>query len=103
MRRICSTSTPRTVISARMCGSKAMNLREVVEKYLALAGGYGRPAVLADFGLNRAETERTFAAFDEDYHISRYFHFSRATGTAYTINGFDHTHVTIDAEIQSIL
>jgi hypothetical protein len=80
-----------------------MSLREVVEKYLALAGGYGRPAALADFGLNRAETERTFAAFDEDYHISRYFHFSRATGTAYTINGFEHTHVSIDAEIQDIL
>jgi hypothetical protein len=80
-----------------------MNLREVVEKYLALAGGYGRPAALADFGLNGAETERTFAALDEDYHISRYFHFSRAIGTAYAINGFDHTHVSIDAEIQSVL
>jgi len=80
-----------------------MSLREVVEKYLALAGGYGRPAALADFGFDRAETERTFAAFDEDYHISRYFHFSRATGTAYTINGFEHTHVSIDAEIRDIL
>ncbi len=80
-----------------------MNLREAVEKYLALAGGYGRPAALADFGLDRAETVRTFAAFDEDYHISRYFHFSRVIGTAYTINGFDHTHVSIDAEIRDIL
>ena len=86
-----------------MYGSEAMNLREVVEKYLALAGGHGRPAALADFGLDRAQTERVFAAFDEDYHISRYFHFSRATGAAYTINGFDHTHVSIDADIQSIL
>jgi hypothetical protein len=80
-----------------------MSLREVVEKYLALAGGYGRLAALADFGFDRAETERTFAAFDEDYHISRYFHFSRATGTAYTINGFEHTHVSIDTEIRDIL
>jgi hypothetical protein len=80
-----------------------MSLREVVEKYLALAGGYGRPGALADFGFDRAETERTFAAFDEDYHISRYFHFSRVTGTAYAINGFEHTHVSIDAEIQDIL
>jgi hypothetical protein len=80
-----------------------MNLREAVEKYLALAGGYGCPAALADFGLDHAQTERTFAAFDEDYHISRYFHFSRVTGTAYAINGFDHTHVSIDAEIRDIL
>jgi len=86
-----------------MYGSKAMNLREIVEKYLALAGGYGRLAALADFGFDRALTEQIFAAFDEDYHISRYFHFSRDTGTAYTINGFDHTHVSIDAEIQDVL
>ena len=80
-----------------------MNLREVVEKYLAIAGGYGRSVALADFGLDRAQAERVFAPFDEDYHISRYFHFSRATGTAYTINGFDHTHVSVDAEIQDVL
>jgi hypothetical protein len=80
-----------------------MSLRELVQKYLAISVGYGRPAALADFGLDRAQTEKTFAAFDEDYHISRYFHFSRVTGTAYTINGFDQTHVSIDAEIRSIL
>ena len=80
-----------------------MNLREVVEKYLALAGGYGRPAALADFRLDRAQTERVFAAFDEDYHISRYFHFSRVSGTAYTINGFKHTNVSIDGHIQDVL
>jgi hypothetical protein len=80
-----------------------MSLRELVEKYLAIAAGYGRPAALADFGLDRPQTERVFAAFDEDYHISRYFHFSRITGAAYTINGFDQTHVSIDAEIRSIL
>jgi len=44
-----------------------------------------------------------FASFDEDYNISRYFHFSRAEGATYSINGFDHTHVTIDAEIASVL
>ena len=80
-----------------------MNLREIVEKYLAIAGGYGRPVALADFGFDRAQTERVFAAFDEDYHISRYFHFSRVSGAAYTINGFKHTHVSIDGEIQEVL
>jgi hypothetical protein len=80
-----------------------MNLREVVEKYLAIAGSYGRIVALADFSLDRAQTECVFAVFDEDYHISRYFHFSRVTGTSYTINGFDHTHVSIDGKIQEIL
>ena len=80
-----------------------MNLSEVVNKYLAISGGYGRPAVLADFGLDRDQTERVFGAFDEDYHISRYFHFTRSTGIRFTINGFDHTHVSIDADIQDVL
>jgi hypothetical protein len=80
-----------------------MNLRQIVEKYLAIGGGYGRAAALADFGLDRVQTERVFAAFDEDYHISRYFHFSRVSGTSYTINGFEHTHVSIDAEIREVL
>jgi hypothetical protein len=80
-----------------------MNLREIVEKYLAMAGGYGRSVALAAFGLDRVQTERIFAAFDEDYHISRYFHFSRVSGTAYTINGFEHTHVSIDGDIQDVL
>jgi hypothetical protein len=80
-----------------------MNLSEVVKKYLVISGGYGHPAALADFGLDRAQAERVFGAFDEDYHISRYFHFTRATGTPYTINGFDHTHVSIDADVQDVL
>jgi hypothetical protein len=80
-----------------------MNLREIVEKYLAIAGGYGRPVALADFGFERAQTERVFAAFDEDYHISRYIHFTQVSGPAYKINGFEQTHVSMDEEIQTIL
>jgi hypothetical protein len=80
-----------------------MTLREIIEKYLAVAGGFGFPAALADFGLDRGEIERIFDVFDEDYHISRYLHFSQSTGPAYTINGFDQTHVAIDSEIESLL
>jgi hypothetical protein len=80
-----------------------MTLREIVEKYLAVAGGFGFLAALADFGLDRAAAERVFSIFDEDYHISRYLHFSQVTGPAYTINGFDQTHLTIDSEIESVL
>ncbi len=80
-----------------------MHLRELVEKYLGLAGSYGELAPLAGFGLGKKETERVFSVFDEDYHISRFFHFSNKSGEAFEINGFPHTHVSIDAEIQTIL
>jgi hypothetical protein len=80
-----------------------MTLREIVEKYLAIAGGFAFLAPLSDFGMERSEVERVFGAFDDDYHISRYLHFSQVSGPAFHINGFDQTHVSIDAEIQSIL
>jgi hypothetical protein len=80
-----------------------MNLREVVEKYLAAAGSYGNSAALASLGLSREEIERAFSAFDEDYHISRFFHFRNDSGVSFAINGFPQTHVSIDAEIQTIL
>jgi hypothetical protein len=40
---------------------------------------------------------------DEDYHISRFFHFSKAAGQSFQISGFAQTHISIDAEIQEIL
>jgi hypothetical protein len=80
-----------------------MTLREIVDKYLAIAGGFTFLAPLADFGLNASEIERIFGALDEDYHISRFFHFSQVSGPAYSINGFEQTHISIDEEIQTIL
>ncbi len=80
-----------------------MQLREVVKQYRELAGGYGEPVALSRFGLSREETERLFSVFDEDYQISRFLHLSNQGGEAYQINGFAHTHVSIDAEIETIL
>jgi hypothetical protein len=80
-----------------------MTLSEIVEKYLAIAGGFTFLAPLADFGMERSEVERVFSALDEDYHISRYFHFSHVSGPAYMIDGFEQTHISIDEEIQSVL
>ena len=80
-----------------------MTLKEIVEKYLAIAGGFTFLAPLADFGLERGDVERIFSALDEDYHISRFFHFSQVSGTAYLIDGFEQTHISIDADIQSVL
>lgn len=77
-----------------------MQLRELVDKYLALAGSFGCEVPLERFGLDRAETERLFSAFDEDYHISRYFHFSCGAGASYSINGFPQTHVSLDSAIR---
>jgi hypothetical protein len=90
-------------IPAHTYGFNAMTLRGLVEKYLVVAGGFSFLAPLADFGMERQEAERVFGAFDEDYHISRYIHFTQVSGPAYKINGFEQTHVSMDEEIQTIL
>ncbi len=82
---------------------KEMTLHGLVEKYRSIGGGFGRPAALAAFGLAHAETEHLFGIYDEDYHISRFFHFSESDGERFFINGFPVTHVSIDAEIEAIL
>jgi hypothetical protein len=102
-----------------------MQLSDIVEKYRKLEWDLGKPVELSRFGLSREETERVFSVFDEDYHISRFFHFTNAASaagagagagavkagsskssvaaTSYSINGFPYTHVTIDATISEIL
>jgi hypothetical protein len=80
-----------------------MSLQQLVANYCTLAGGFGQPVALSAFALTAAETERLFSSYDEDYHISRFFHFSEATGPQYSINGIGVTHVSIDPEIETIL
>ena len=80
-----------------------MLLRDLVSSYRSLAGKFGEPVALSGFGLTKAETEHLFSGYDEDYHISRFFQFSETTGDKFSINGIPATHVTIDAEIQTIL
>jgi hypothetical protein len=81
----------------------AMGLREMVDQYLRLGGGYGRAVALAAFALPRVEVEKLFGTLDDDYHISRFFHFSREGGESFNVNGFPQTHVMIDADIQETL
>ena len=83
--------------------SPMMTLRELVERYHALAAELGAPVALSAFGLSQEETERLFSGYDEDYHISRFFHLSESDGPRYSINGFPATHVAVDAEIETIL
>ncbi len=80
-----------------------MPLSELVSRYRSLAGGFGKPVALSSFQLTPAETERLFSGYDEDYHISRFFHFSEDAGEKFSINGFPATHVSLDAEIETIL
>jgi hypothetical protein len=80
-----------------------MNLRNVIDKYLAAAGAYGKSVPIESLGLSHDETEQIFDVLDEDYHISRFFHFSKAAGQSFQISGFAQTHISIDAEIQEIL
>jgi hypothetical protein len=68
-------------------------LRDLVELYRAQAGEFGKPVALISFGLSCPETERLFSAYDEDYHISRFFHFSEADGAKFYINGVHDNHV----------
>ena len=80
-----------------------MSLRELVDRYLSLAGQFGQPVALSSFAMTVPETENLFSAFDEDYHISRFFHFSSFGGAQFSINGVPATHLSLDAEINSIL
>jgi hypothetical protein len=80
-----------------------MPLRELVNRYLSMAASFGIPVALSSFALSRLETEKLFSNYEEDYQISRFFHFSKDVGTELLINGFPATHVRIDAEIESVL
>ena len=80
-----------------------MALNELVKKYLATAGGYGKFMAIFSLGLPRSEAEKAFDILDEDYHISRFFQFRNESGEAYEISGFPQTHFAIDSEIESIL
>jgi len=91
-------------MSAEAAGrAPIMTLRDLVRLYLAKGGKFGEPVALSAFGLTPAETERLFSGYDEDYHISRFFQFLEGSGQKLSINGVPATHVTLDAEIQSIL
>ena len=78
-------------------------LEELYRVYTTIAAKPGEPVPLSAFRLSRPETERVFSAFDEDYHISRFFHLHKSAGDEYNINGETVTHVVIDPDIRSIL
>ena len=80
-----------------------MSLQELYRVYTTIAAKPGELVPLSAFKLSKEEIEKLFSIFDEDYHISRFFHFSEAGGENYFINRESATHVAIDREITSIL
>lgn len=80
-----------------------LSLREVVDRYLAVAGKFGQPVALSAFQLSPGEIQTLFSILDEDYHFSRFLHFSNLAGEAYVISGASVTHLSIDPGIQSML
>ena len=60
-------------------------LRQLVDRYRALAGDFGMPVPLTAFNL------------------SRFFHFDDLDGMTFTINAEPVTHIALDAEIETIL
>jgi hypothetical protein len=91
-------------MSAEAAGrAPIMPLRDLVRLYRSHAGNFGEPVALSAFGLTNAETELLFSGYDEDYHISRFLQFSEAAGKKFSINGIPSTHVSLDAEIETIL
>jgi hypothetical protein len=80
-----------------------MSLKELYRVYSTIAAKPGEPVPLRSFDFPAQETEKLFSVFDEDYHISRFFHFSDSGGDKFSINGEIATHVAIDPEISSIL
>ena len=81
----------------------SMTLRQLVDLYLSLAGQFSQLVSLSSFPLSLEETERLFSSYDEDYHISRFFHFSEGAGEKFSINGIPTTNVSLDPEIETIL
>src|SRR6266581_1234634 len=98
-----AASRPQNASTASRPQNNMMALGDLVRLYRSHAGNFGEPVALSAFGLTAAETERLFSAYDEDYHISRFFHFSESGGQKFSINGFPATHVSLDAEIETIL
>jgi len=80
-----------------------MSLKELTDLYRKLVHAFGDPIPISKFGFSVEEAERLFSAFDEDYHISRFFHLRNEHGDKYSINGEMATHVVIDPAIRLVL
>jgi hypothetical protein len=66
--------------------------------------GSGGALSKARAAVQRAEeTTKVISSLDEDYHISRFFHFSNVGGKRFVVSGETATHVAIDQDINTLL
>ena len=87
---------------ALLCAPNMLSLKEVVDRYSTLAKQGGEPVALESFALDPEETIKLFTSLDEDYHISRFLHFSTGVGQHYQIGEEQVTHVALDPAISSL-
>jgi hypothetical protein len=83
-----------------------MDFAGVVKKYRDLAGDFGTAVSLSDYNFPRANAEKFFSDLNDDYQISRFLHFQNREAEnfpVFQISGFPQTHVTLHAEIESLL
>jgi hypothetical protein len=86
----------------------AMQLKDAIERYLAVVGRFGEPMPLAGFGVPAPEVEEMLAAWDEDYHLNRHIELVPASwvaegATAYRVDGVLYTAVVIRETIREVL
>ncbi len=94
-----------------------MNLPAAVEKYLTVAGEFGRPMPLAAFGLDRQATEAMLAAWEEDYQLHRHLELIPASApsttaedpsasageTRYVVGGIAYAGIVFRSSIRSVI
>ena len=88
-----------------------MDLKAAVGKYLEVAGEFGRPMALAQFGLSREATEAMVAAWEEDYQLHRYLELIPASEdpsgatlpSAYVVAGLAYTAVVFRSSIRDVI
>ena len=88
-----------------------MELQAAINRYLEVAGEFGRPMRIADFGLPREEVESLLAAWEEDYQLHRHFRLIPAERTtpglvaddAYPVQGIFYTAIVFQKSILDVL
>ncbi len=88
-----------------------MNLRAAVEKYLAVAGDFGRHMPLSGFGLDPETTEAMIAAWEEDYQLHRHLELipvgpgteGPSAQARYVVGGIAYTGVIFRPSIRAII
>ena len=88
-----------------------MNLKAAVEKYLAVAGEFGRPMPLTGFGLSREAPEEMLADWEEDYLLHRHLELipagdsssEAAAESRYVVGGIAYAGIVFRSSIRTAI